>query len=68
MGKRVQFDDAAREALRRGFSFRENEGLPTWQRFYADPRMRDAIVKMVVVYGDERTLDTLAPRSTAARP
>src|SRR5688572_11784807 len=59
------FEDHVREALRRGFSFREIAGLPSWQRFYADPRMRDAITKMVTVHGDRTVLDTLVPASTA---
>jgi len=59
------FEDHIREALRRGFSFREIAGLPTWQRFYADPRTHDAIGKMITVHGDRTVLDTLVPTSTA---
>lgn len=59
------FEDHIREALKRGFTFREIAGLPNWQRFYADPGMRDAIGKMVTVYGDRAVLDTLVPASTA---
>lgn len=53
------FELHMREALRRGFSFRQIEGLPNWQAFYADPVMRDSIEKLVTVYGDRKTLETL---------
>jgi len=54
-----RFEEHMREALRRGFSFRQIEGLPNWKAFYADPVMRDSVEKLVTVYGDRRTLDTL---------
>ena len=57
----VAFEDHIREALRRGFSFREVAGLPNWQQYYADPIMHDSVVKMVTVYGERRVLETLAP-------
>lgn len=61
-GDAPAFETHIREALRRGFSFREIAGLPNWQRYYADPRVRDSIEKMVTVYGDKRILETLAPQ------
>lgn len=44
-----------REALRRGFSFKDISSVPRWQAWYADPTLHDSIDKMVTVYGDERT-------------
>ena len=55
------FETNMKEAIRRGFSFRTIEGLPNWQAFYGDPVMRDSIEKMVTVYGEPSTLDTLRP-------
>lgn len=55
------FETHIKEALRRGFSFREIRGLPNWQKFYADPVMRESVVKMVTVYGTEDVLETLEP-------
>jgi len=62
------FEAHIREALRRGFSFREIAGLPNWQKFYADPVMRDSVQKMITVYGDRSVLETLAPHTAEARP
>jgi len=67
-GDATTFEKEIREALRRGFSFREIAGLPNWQRFYADPRLRDSITKMVTVYGDPSVLDSLAPTQAEKTP
>jgi hypothetical protein len=48
-----------KQALARGFSFRQIEGLPPWKGFYADPVMRDSIEKLITVYGTPETLETL---------
>lgn len=61
------FERHLREALRRGFSFRDVAGLPNWQKFYADPVMHDSVVKMITVYGTREVLKTLAPSHTAER-
>lgn len=53
------FEAHLREALRRGFTFREIEGRDNWRAFYADPVLRDSIRKLVTVYGDDSTLDSL---------
>jgi len=58
-GDSVAFEAHIREALRRGFTFQLIVGLPNWKTFYADPRMRDSIEKLVTVYGDRRILDSL---------
>ena len=55
------FDIHMHEALARGFSFRQIEGLPNWKAFYADPQMRDAVEKLITVYGSQETLESLAP-------
>ncbi|MBT3221485.1 MAG: tetratricopeptide repeat protein, partial [Proteobacteria bacterium] len=47
----VAFEEQMREALRRGFSFRQIEGLPNWKAFYADPVMGDSVAKLITVYG-----------------
>lgn len=60
------FETHIREALRRGFTFRDIAGLPNWRTFYADPTLHDSIDKMVTVYGDPTILETLAPPQTAA--
>src|SRR5690606_3485539 len=68
-GDAEAFETQIREALRRGFSFRDIAGLPNWQRFYADPRLQDSVVKMITVYGDRRVLETLAtPQAADASP
>lgn len=54
-----KFEAHVREALARGFSFREIETLPNWHGFYADPAIRDSIEKLVTVYGNPATLDAL---------
>jgi tetratricopeptide (TPR) repeat protein len=55
------FEDHMHEALKRGFSFRQIEGLPNWKGFYADPKMRDSIEKMITVYGSREILESLRP-------
>jgi len=55
------FDTHMHEALKRGFTFRQIEGLPNWKKFYADPKMRDAIEKMITVYGGSGILESLEP-------
>ncbi len=49
------------EALKRGFSFRQIEGLPNWKGFYADPKMRDSVEKMITVFGSREILKSLEP-------
>lgn len=55
------FETWMREALERGFSFRQIEGQPQWKGFYADPALRDSVEKLITVYGTPDTLDTLRP-------
>lgn len=62
------FERHVRDALERGFSFRDIAGLPNWQKYYADPVMHDSIVKMITVYGDRKVLETLAPAASASPP
>lgn len=62
----VAFEKHLKTALRRGFSFREIEGQPQWQTFYADPLLRDPITKLVTVYGQPETLQTLIPAERRA--
>lgn len=64
-GRPDAFEEHIREALRRGFSFREIAGLPNWQKFYADPVMSDSVEKMITVYGDRRVLESLVPPQSA---
>lgn len=47
------------EALRRGFRMDYIRGEPQWRQFYADPRTRGVVEKMVTVYGDQSLLDAL---------
>ncbi len=51
-----------REALHRGFSFRDISSVSLWRAWYADPTLHDSIDKMVTVYGDERTRALLRGR------
>ena len=55
------FEQHMHQALKRGFSFRQIEGLPNWKAFYADPAMRDSIEKMITVYGSTAIIDSLRP-------
>lgn len=57
----LAFEAHLKVALHRGFSFRDIEGQPQWQTFYADPVLRDPLTKLVTVYGRTETLDTLVP-------
>jgi tetratricopeptide (TPR) repeat protein len=56
-----EFETQLREALRRGFSFRQIDGLPNWRTFYLDPSLQQVIDKLVRVYGTKETLDSLRP-------
>jgi len=56
-----EFEAQMREALRRGFSFRQIDGLPNWKAFYLDPSLQMVIDKLVRVYGTKETLDSLRP-------
>ena len=47
------------EAVHRGFSFRTIQGDPNWIRFYADPRLRPTVQKMVGVHGGPAVLHSL---------
>jgi tetratricopeptide (TPR) repeat protein len=60
-GDAAKFERHMKEALRRGFTFQTIAGLPNWKAFYADPRIRDSLEKLVTVYGDRKVLDSLAP-------
>jgi tetratricopeptide (TPR) repeat protein len=53
------FEGHMREALSRGFSFRQIAGLPNWKRYVADPALRDSVSKLITVYGDAETLRSL---------
>lgn len=66
-GDAAGFEKHLRKALEEGFSFRNIEGLPNWQRYYADPRIRDSLEKMVTVYGDASSLKTLEPPPPAPK-
>lgn len=55
----VGFERQIKVALERGFSFRSIQGLPNWQAFYADPALRDTLDKLLTVYADRETLDSL---------
>ncbi len=49
-GDAEQFEVHIKEALRIGFSFESIAGLPNWKAFYADPRLRDTLDKLLTVY------------------
>lgn len=55
------FERHMKEALRRGFSFRQIAGLPNWQAFYADPAMTSSIEKLLTVYGSPEIIESLKP-------
>lgn len=46
------FESALREALRRGWDLRQLPALPHWRPFLDDPALRDALTKLITVYGD----------------
>ena len=56
-----EFESQMKEAIRRGFSFRQIDGLPNWKRFYLNPDLRRVIDKMIRVYGTRETLESLQP-------
>lgn len=58
-GDPSEFESQMKEAIRRGFSFRQIDGLPNWKRFYLDPGLRRVIDKLVRVYGTRETLESL---------
>ncbi|MBN2798599.1 MAG: tetratricopeptide repeat protein [Deltaproteobacteria bacterium] len=59
LGDDAGFERHLREALRRGFSFNEIAGNPTWQAIYRDPTLRGSVEKMITVYGNPQLLLTL---------
>ncbi|MCO4744077.1 MAG: tetratricopeptide repeat protein [Proteobacteria bacterium] len=61
------FEAHLKVALQRGFSFREINGLPQWQTFYADPLLRDPLTKLVTVYGRPEVLESLVPPERRAQ-
>ncbi|MCB9680291.1 MAG: tetratricopeptide repeat protein [Alphaproteobacteria bacterium] len=54
------FEDHLRQALRFGFTFRMIEGQPAWQAFWADPTLRPALERMLLVYGDAEIRQSLS--------
>ncbi len=55
------FESHLREALRQGFSFRVIESNPAWRDFYADPVLQRRLERLMGVYGQAETLDSLKP-------
>jgi tetratricopeptide (TPR) repeat protein len=53
------FEAEMKVALERGFTFRMIKDLPNWQGFYADPKLHDSVEKLITVYGDAETLESL---------
>ena len=53
------FEVHMKEALRRGFTFRQIAHLPAWKGFYADPKLRDTVEKLILVYGTHDILESL---------
>lgn len=51
-----RFEEHTREALRRGFTFRDVTCHPNWRTYHADPMLRDSVEKLITVYGDPQTL------------
>ncbi|MEM6925328.1 MAG: tetratricopeptide repeat protein [Myxococcota bacterium] len=53
------FEAHIKQALEVGFSFRDIAGLPNWRAFYADPRLRDTLDKLLTVYSTPDVRDSL---------
>jgi tetratricopeptide (TPR) repeat protein len=51
------FDQHLKEALRRGFRFATVVTDPTWTGFLADESLGEVLRRLMVVYGEERTLE-----------
>lgn len=62
------FEDAIKEALRRGFSFRQIAGQENWRAFYADPALTDTLDKLLTVYAEPGVRDSLLPRRPPPPP
>jgi len=52
------FETHIKEALAEGFSFRDVAGLPNWKAFYADPRLRDTMDKLLTVYATQEVRES----------
>jgi len=55
-GDVVSFDRHLKEAVRRGFRFATVVGDPAWTRFLADEELGEVLRRLMVVYGEEHTL------------
>ena len=55
------FETHVHEALRRGFRMEQVRTLDQWRDYYADPRLRDTVVKLVQVYGSRDLLEDISP-------
>jgi tetratricopeptide (TPR) repeat protein len=53
------FEAHLKEALRRGFSFRQIAGQPNWRAFYADPALQDTLDKLLTVYSTPEVRESL---------
>jgi len=53
------FERHIKRALQNGFSFRDIAGLPNWKGFYADPRLRDTLDKLLTVYATPDVRESL---------
>jgi len=67
-GDAERFEAHLKQAIRKGFSLRQIEGLPNWIAFYQDPDLQDVIQKMIALYGTQETLESLQPTQTKAAP
>lgn len=56
-GDLVAFDTHLKEALRRGFRFATVVDDPRWTGFLADEHLGEILRRLMVVYGEERTLE-----------
>lgn len=48
-----------KDALRKGFSFRQIAGQENWRGFYADPALTDTLDKLLTVYADPGVRESL---------
>lgn len=58
-GDAATFERHIKEALEKGWSFRDIMGLPNWRAFYADPRLRDTLDKLLTVYAAPEVRESL---------
>ncbi len=59
----VAFDRHLKEAVRRGFRFATVVGDPTWTGFLADEALGEVLRRLMVVYGEEHTLQQWEPQA-----